>query len=248
MQLKKKFGNIRQKSGVSIGEFKKEFDEYYDVLLGAGVAATPQPELAMLFLDKLDPQRYASMLAQLTNDATLGRAFPQTLHAAWSIASGWKSANTKIAGGSDMQSVFVLADDASVVPSRNPKAGREAGRCACAAGRGAGRSSQRDQTRQPSATTSTTSKPSGTSASTETRTCRGCFVKGHLYRNCPDNPDRADAKVLIASGEDDEADEDDVYESTAFLLDDGVAHNQAQTESNSTVFFSHTAVLLDNQA
>ena len=54
--------------------------------------------------------------------------------------------------------------------------------------------------------------------------------------------------MLIASGEDDEADEDDVYESTAFLLDDGVAHNQGQTESNSTVFFSHTAVLLDNQA
>ena len=64
----------------------------------------------MLFLSKLDPYRYATMLAQLTNDATLGRAFPQTLHAAWSVASGWKTANVKIAGGSDMHSVFVLAD------------------------------------------------------------------------------------------------------------------------------------------
>ena len=50
----------------------------------------------MLFLSKLDPNRYAAMLAQLTNDATLGRAFPQTLHAAWSIASGWKKASVVV--------------------------------------------------------------------------------------------------------------------------------------------------------
>ena len=49
------------------------------------------------------------MLAQLINDATLGRVFPQSLHAAWSVASSWKTANVKIAVGSDMQSVFVLA-------------------------------------------------------------------------------------------------------------------------------------------
>ena len=41
----------------------------------------------------------------------LSRSFPQSLHAAWSVASGWKTANVKIAGGSDMQSVFVLADE-----------------------------------------------------------------------------------------------------------------------------------------
>ena len=121
------------------------------MLLGAGVPITAQPELAMLFLDKLDPQRYAGMLAHLTNDATLGRALPQTLHAAWSIASGWKSASTKIAGGSDMKSVFMLADDATG-PSRNPKAGRGAGRGA------GGRASQRDHKR-PSTGVDTTSKP-----------------------------------------------------------------------------------------
>ena len=62
------------------------------------------------------------MLAQLTNDATLGRAFPQSLHAAWSVASGWKTANVKIAGGSDMQSVFVLADE--VTGTKPKSAGR----------------------------------------------------------------------------------------------------------------------------
>ena len=44
----------------------------YEVLLSAGVTVTAQPELTMLSLDKLDPQRYAGMLAHLTNDATLG--------------------------------------------------------------------------------------------------------------------------------------------------------------------------------
>jgi hypothetical protein len=105
VQMKNKFGQLRQKPGASIGEFKKEFDLQYEVLLGAGIAATAQPELAMLFLSKLDPQRYAGMLAHLTNDATLGRAFPQTLHGAWSVTSGWKTASAKIAAGSDMHCV-----------------------------------------------------------------------------------------------------------------------------------------------
>ena len=88
VNMKNKFALLRQKPGTSIGEFKKEFDLQYEALRGAGVPVTAQPELAMLFLSKLDPHRYATMLAQLTNDATLGRAFPQTLHAAWSVASG----------------------------------------------------------------------------------------------------------------------------------------------------------------
>ena len=62
VQMKNKFAQLRQKPGLSIGEFKKEFDVQYEVLLGAGVQVTAQPELAMLFLDKLDPQRYAGIV------------------------------------------------------------------------------------------------------------------------------------------------------------------------------------------
>ena len=69
-------------------QFKKVFDLRFEGLLDAAVPATAQPELAMLFLDKLDPQRYAGMLTHLTNDATLGRPSPMTLHAAGSITSG----------------------------------------------------------------------------------------------------------------------------------------------------------------
>ena len=66
VQTKSKFGIAtfdRGQEYLSIGEVKREFDSQYEVLLGAGVPVTAQPELAMLFLDKLDPQRYAGMLA-----------------------------------------------------------------------------------------------------------------------------------------------------------------------------------------
>ena len=80
VQIENKFGQLRQKPGTSIGEYKKEFDVQYKAIRGAGVPATAALELARLFLSKLDQNRYAAMLTQLTNDATLGRAFPQTLH------------------------------------------------------------------------------------------------------------------------------------------------------------------------
>ena len=55
VQMKNKFAQLRQKPGTSIGEFKKNFDIQYEALLGAGVPATASPELAMLFLSKLNP-------------------------------------------------------------------------------------------------------------------------------------------------------------------------------------------------
>ena len=73
--MKNKFAQLKQKPGILIGEFKKDFDIQYEALLGAGVPATAVPEFAMLFLSKLDPQRYAIMLAQLTDDANLGSRY-----------------------------------------------------------------------------------------------------------------------------------------------------------------------------
>ena len=235
VQIKNKFGQLRQKPGTSIGEFKKEFDVQYEAIRGAGVPATAAPELAMLFLSKLDPHRYAAMLAQLTNDATLGRAFPQTLHAAWSVASGWKTASTKIAGGSDMQSVFVLADEVTRLKSSK--------------GSKLGQSSKQPQIKkqpQPSSNSQAGQKTT-TTAKAETRTCRGCLVKGHIYRDCPDNPDRSSAQestVMIAKGEDDGDDtaDEDIYDSSAFIV-----HDTTSQESTS-IFFTATEVLLDNQA
>ena len=74
---------------------------------------------------RLDPTRYASMMAHLTNNATIGITFPQTLHAVWTIASTWKAAVSKQLPGGGMYSVFTLADDDCKEPGR----GRGRGGC-----------------------------------------------------------------------------------------------------------------------
>ena len=235
VQMKNNFGQLRQKPGVSIGEFKKDFDVLYEALLGAGVAATAQPELAMLFLSKLDPLRYAAMLAQLTNDATLGRAFPATLHAAWSVSSGWKTANVKTSGGSDLQSVFVLADDFTA----GPTAGQQT--------KQAGRFTPSNKKKPPQSTIPQPERKLPNATTTETRTCRGCLVKGHIYRNCPDNPQRSpiptpETKVMIARGEDDATDEDIFDSPPTFII------NETSSRESSSIFFTATEVLLEQSS
>ena len=159
-------------------KFKNEFDLQLNALLGAAVSATAQPELAMLFISDLDSQRYAATLTHLTNNAILGLAFPLTLHAAWSVASGWKTANAKIVGDADMQSVFMLADDMAG-PPKNPKSAQGSKQ----ADRGQGLSSKQEQKQQPPASKPAAKPSQSSTAAAETRTCSGCFVKGHLYRS-----------------------------------------------------------------
>ena len=51
--------NFDRSPGLSISEFKKEFEMRYEVHLSAGVPVTEQLELAIPFLDKIDPKCYA---------------------------------------------------------------------------------------------------------------------------------------------------------------------------------------------
>ena len=44
VQMKNKFGQLRQKPGTSIGESKKEFDVQYKALRRAGVTATAEQQ------------------------------------------------------------------------------------------------------------------------------------------------------------------------------------------------------------
>ena len=219
--LKTKFNAIRQRSNMTIGEFKKEFDDQIDVITGAGVEPMPQPELAILFLTKLDPTRYAPMMAQLTNNATLGIPFPQTLHAAWTISSGWKAASLRQQGGGEMHSVFILADD------DRKEGGRERGR----GGRGRGRG-QRGAGGRPDQ-----KRPLQAPDVVENRTCRGCLIKGHLWANCPDNPDKMSA--MVVTDEPDYEDHMSTYDA-AFICTTG--------EEDAVILFTNDDVLLDNQA
>ena len=193
----------------------------------------------MLFLSKLDPLRYAAMLAQLTNDATLGRAFPPTLHAARSVSSGWKTANVKTSGSSDLQSVFVLADDFTAGPtsSKSATSGQQT--------KQAGRFTPGNKKQPLQSTIAQPARKPSNVTTAETRTCRGCLVKGHIYRNCPDNPQCSptpETKVMIARGEDDAADEDIFNSPPTFII------NETSSQESSSISFMATGVLLDNQA
>lgn len=228
VNLKSKFSSMRQRPNVTLGEFKRDFDIQLSVLAGAGVAVIPQPELAVLFLTKLDPLRYGSMMTQLSNEAALDRPFPATLIRAWTVASSWKTTSPKITASSDMQSVFVCADDVRDDTKGNRGGGRGSG--SGRGGRGAGRG----------ASTDAANRGAPTGVSKETRTCRGCLVKGHVYKDCPDNLKSVErpAAMVAAIGEDDEADspDDNVY----------VIHRSS--DDHTFVMFSDTDVLLDNQA
>ena len=229
--LKTKFNAIRQKPNVTIGEFKKEFDDQISVITGAGVDPPPQPELAILFLTRLDPTRYASMMAHLTNNATLGIAFPQTLHAAWTIASSWKAAVSKQLPGGEMYSVFTLADDDRKEPGR----GRGRGGHGRDGGGQRGPGGRWNQKGQPPQQNQKAPPPQQQPPVVENRTCRGCLTKGHLWANCPDNPDSTQA-VMVTTEDPDYEDDMSTYDA-AFICTSG--------KEDAVVFFTSTDILLD---
>ena len=129
-----------------------------------------------------------------------------------------------------MQSVFVLADE--LIGSTQPPSKQ------------AGLSLSSNKKQPPHSNPPPAIRKTPAVTTTETRTCRGCLVKGHIFRNCPHNPERSPAgnsKVMIARGEDDIVDED-VYDSPAYII------NDISSQESSSVFFTATKVLLDNQA
>ena len=64
---------------------------------------------------------------------------------------------------------------------------------------------------------------------------RGCLQKGHLIKNCPDNPNKETA--LVALEDPNAADFDEEYDA-AFICTNG--------DEKATVLFINTDVLIDN--
>jgi hypothetical protein len=172
------------------------------------------------------------------------------------LTGGYKTVTGKFFGqkhecpGKHKYSIIHKINSSATGTSWNPKGGQGAGRGA--ARRGAGISSQRDQKRSATGTDST-SKPSSAGTMSETKTCRGCFVKGLLNRNCPNNPDRADSKIIIATEADGDAD-DDVYDTAVYLLGYAVQYDDTKNEittaakSNSVLQFNSSPYLTIKQA
>ena len=261
IQLERNFNSFSQRN-LTVGVFKTQFTEFRRTLTGAGVAESTEQELAAQFLSKLDMNRYGSMMTDLTNQAMRGIPMPQTLADAYTVAANWRVSKSAAVSG-DMQSVFTFADDA---PGRIDKGSdiekvkdRENGRGhpwrgGGRGGRNDGRGRANNRTGRNSARgngngnrnsdargggRNTVSGRGANAGGVEYRTCRICLQKGHLAKDCPDNEDR----VMMAIGEDDEADEDAIYESN-FV----VTPKCACPEDFERAFFTATEVLLEKSS
>jgi hypothetical protein len=109
----KAFRDLTQTAEMSLPSFKKLWEDHQTVLTGLGVAAGDPYEQAIEFLQSLDMARYGEMIKDLRNGAARGVELPQTVQAAYEMAAVWTTEVKPRQGkGANMQSVFVLSDDA----------------------------------------------------------------------------------------------------------------------------------------
>ena len=118
-EQEQRYAAMRQGDREYISTFKKRFDQQVQANEGAGVLPITESRRALDFIMRLDTKRYHRMLSQMRNDALreAPEAYPQTLAAAFRIASGWTGEGTS--GGStgyETHSAF-LADTAYVKSS-----------------------------------------------------------------------------------------------------------------------------------
>jgi hypothetical protein len=85
--LRKDFDINCMQGKSSIIEFKDKFTNSWKTLLANDEAEKTEPELAIMFLARLDMNRYGIMYTEMQNDANKGFAFPQTVTDAYNIAA-----------------------------------------------------------------------------------------------------------------------------------------------------------------
>jgi hypothetical protein len=110
------FAALRQQQNEAISTFKDKFDEWLLVMDAAGIPAMPDEIQSVEFLEKLDPRRFGVMNAELKNGVRNGHPYPDTLQAAWDIASNWLTASPFTGNKGEYQSVF-FADELCLVTS-----------------------------------------------------------------------------------------------------------------------------------
>jgi hypothetical protein len=129
------------------------------------------------------------MISVLRNNASLGNPMPDTIEKAYKIASTWTNPKTSSSATSH-SAVFMLADELVLTVVTDPPGGRggrgRGGRDA----RGGGRGDNRGGSSRGRGDGRGSGRPTATTGSSEEyverRTCRGCFKKGHLFKDCPD--------------------------------------------------------------
>jgi hypothetical protein len=220
----KAFRDLTQTAEMSLPSFKKLWEDHQTVLTGLGVAAGDPYEQAIEFLQSLDMARYGEMIKDLRNGAARGVELPQTVQAAYEMAAVWTTEVKPRQGkGANMQSVFVLSDDAvgtdagaAGTPPPNQKAW-------------AGRGMLEKKIAHLEKKLAEAEKRNGTTK--EADKCWWCYSAGHRKHECSeyaeytammqkrtelrkraDGEDKQDGRVMIAQGLDDEADEEALYD------------------------------------
>ena len=255
----REFNSLEQTEAMDLNTFYKAYVEYRTMLTNMHVTAPTAAREAQKFLLKLDKKRHGPMLLQLQNAAITGTPYPQTLIDAYQLASCWKveklTSDTSTRHQAQ-QSSYVLADEADEPRKKKQRTDKPTGRGGrfgkgVGGGRsGGGRMSTRSDSKKKSAsTTNVKAGPEGDmtgwvipeGCEADSRTCRGCLKKGHIYPNCPDNPSNGGAgRVLVAVQGEETEDEEEGTEDRIFMIN---------SDSNERVLlFAENEILLDNQA
>ena len=105
-----RYAELKQGDREFLSTFKLRFDNQVKANIGAGVAEITEPKRALDFVCKLDPKRYRSMLAKMRNSALNMEegAYPQSLSAAYRIASGWANEEERGFHGAESHSAFAF--------------------------------------------------------------------------------------------------------------------------------------------
>ena len=261
----REFNLFLQTETMDLSTFYKMYTDYRTMLTSMHVTAPTGPREAQKFLMKLDRKRHGAMILHMENAAIMGTPYPQTLADAYQTAACWK---VDKAGGSnggehttnlDQTSSYLLADETGEQQRRKrPRTGERsaAGKGGRGTGRGngavpgrGGRGVTTRSSKAKSAKSDNAPKKQDTSGwnvpegcEPDSRTCRGCLKKGHIYPNCPDNPlngGSGDALVIVQG----EETEDEEQEDCAFMLKTDLLEDDQHV-----LFFAENEILLDNQA
>jgi hypothetical protein len=184
-----RFASMKQTNRESIGDFLKRLKHSYTLLLVAGVPEYTEPQKAIHFLKRLDPHRHGMMYAEMINRAHRNEPLPQTLFAAYTIASNYLVKKSQSGFDHDEHRIYNLQ-------GRGGR-GRDSGR-----GRGGGRGRGRGKD-GPAA---------DVSEKVETRSCYNCGETGHIRPKCPHPREDSNNIIAVTTADDiDQIEDDDGY-------------------------------------
>ena len=238
-KLKCDFAELKMKKH-TLADFKTLYTESLLTLLAAGVAKPTEAEQAIDFIGRLDKSRYGAMQDSLMNATIMGHPYPETLHAAWRIASDWIGAESVSKSDGETTAVFTAGRHESQDRSHEGPASKKP-----QTKRGGGTKVNKDK-KVSFAAKDVNNEKKVESAYVERRTCRFCMKQGHIWKNCPDR-EGSQSSTMVASNrldegaDEDEDDEDDVYEAT-------FAGTLCMAGRGGEAFFQDWEVLLDTGA